>query len=76
MALYLLVRDNDGAVLAELDSDESAFTVLKQLISEDEQLEGVSVVRVDTTPARSSGRRRSRRLAPPDSRDRPAVFSG
>ena len=47
---YLLVRDSDGAILAELDSAESAVRML-ELLGEDEfPLGGVSVLRLDDSP--------------------------
>jgi hypothetical protein len=47
---YLLVRDSDGAILAELDSAESALRML-ELLGEDEfPVQGVSVVRLDDSP--------------------------
>jgi hypothetical protein len=52
---YLLVRDSDGAVMAELDSAESALRML-ELLGEDEfPLQGVSVVRLDDSPGELLG---------------------
>jgi len=44
MTLYLLVRDADGAILAEYDSPGSALRALEE---GDDFAEGVSVVRFD-----------------------------
>jgi hypothetical protein len=44
---YLLVRDDDGAILAEFDSAQTAFRALE---GNEELGAGVSVVRFDDSP--------------------------
>jgi len=53
MAQYLLVRDNDGAILAELDSAESAIRMLDAL--GDIPRRGLSLVRFRDTPGEVVG---------------------
>jgi hypothetical protein len=48
MAQYLLVRDRDGAILAELDSAESAIRMFDAL--GDIPRRGLSLVRVEDSP--------------------------
>jgi hypothetical protein len=47
---YLVVRDSDGAVLAELDSGESVLRMLELLGEDENTLRGLSVVRLDDSP--------------------------
>jgi hypothetical protein len=44
---YLLVRDSSGAILAELDSTESALRMLKLLGEEELPLRDLSLVRLN-----------------------------
>ena len=52
---YLLVRDSDGAVLAELGSAESALRMLEILGEDDFPLRDLSVVRLDDSPGELVG---------------------
>jgi hypothetical protein len=47
---YLLVRDGDGAILAELHSAESALRMLELLGESELRLQDLSLVRVDDSP--------------------------
>ena len=53
MAHYLLVRDSDGAILAELDSAESAIRMLDAL--GDTPLRGLSLGRLEDSPGEIVG---------------------
>lgn len=53
MAQYLLVRDRDGAILAELDSAESAIRTLDAL--GDIAVGGFSLVRLEDSPGEIVG---------------------
>jgi hypothetical protein len=52
---YLLVRDSDGAILAELHSAESALRMLELLGESELRLRDLSVVRLDDSPGEVIG---------------------
>jgi hypothetical protein len=52
MAVYLLVRDSDGTILARFDSAGSARRVLERFRAEELPLRGLSVVRGEDGPGR------------------------
>jgi hypothetical protein len=50
MARYLLVRDQDGAIVGELESVESALKMLELLVSDELPVPDLSVVRIEDRP--------------------------